>query len=78
MAYLSLVPSEQSSGGKRHLGAITKAGNGRARRLLIEGAHSYRYPANVSELQLNRKAYPKTLVISPGRPKRVCANATSE
>ena len=25
MAYLGFVPSEQSSGGKRHLGAITKS-----------------------------------------------------
>ena len=63
MAYLGLVPSEQSSGGKRHLGAITKAGNGRARRLLIEGAHSYRYPANVStELQLRQEGLPKDIV----------------
>lgn len=63
MAYLGLVPSEQSSGGKRHLGAITKAGNGRSRRLLIEGAHSYRYPANVStELQLRQEGLPKDIV----------------
>jgi transposase len=63
MAYLGLVPSEQSSGGKRHLGAITKAGNGRARHLLIEGAHSYRYPANVStELQLRQEGLPKDIV----------------
>ena len=40
MSYLGLVPSEHSSGGKRHLGAITKCGNSRARRLLVEGAHS--------------------------------------
>jgi transposase len=55
MAYLGLVPSEHSSGGKRHLGAITKCGNGRARRLLIEVAHSYRYPTNIStDIQLRR------------------------
>ncbi len=52
MSYVGLVSSEHSSGGKRKLGAITKCGNGRARRLLIEGAHSYRYSANIStELQ---------------------------
>ncbi|BBO27716.1 hypothetical protein AltI4_21040 [Alteromonas sp. I4] len=78
MAYLGLVPSEQSSGGKRHLGAITKAGNGRARRLLIEGAHSYRYPANVStEMQLRQEGLPKTLSILPGKHSFACANATS-
>ncbi|WP_158683398.1 transposase, partial [Pseudoalteromonas sp. T1lg24] len=48
MSYLGLVPSEHSSGGKRHIGAITKCGNGRARRLLVEGAHSYRHAANIS------------------------------
>jgi len=63
MAYLGLVPSEHSSAGKRHLGAITKCGNGRARRLLIEGAHSYRYPANIStELQLRQEGLPKAIV----------------
>src|ERR1700759_1791344 len=36
MAYLGLVPSENSSGGTRRQGAITKPGNGAARRMLIE------------------------------------------
>ncbi|KZN52840.1 hypothetical protein N482_25060 [Pseudoalteromonas luteoviolacea NCIMB 1942] len=49
MSYLGLVPSEHSSDGKRHIGAITKCGNGHARRLLVEGAHSYRYAANISK-----------------------------
>ncbi len=34
MAALGLVPSESSSGGKRHQGAITKTGNGHARKKL--------------------------------------------
>lgn len=63
MAYLGLVPSEHSSGGKRHVGAITKCGNGRARRLLVEGAHSYRYPANIStDLQIRQEGLPKEVV----------------
>jgi len=41
MSYLGLVPSENSSGGKRNQGGITKAGNGHLRRLLIEGAWHY-------------------------------------
>jgi len=62
MSYLGLVPSEHSSGGKRHIGAITKCGNGRARRLLIEGAHTYRYAANIStELQKRQEGLPKTI-----------------
>ncbi len=38
MAFLGLVPSEESSGGKRRQGAITKCGNGHARWMLIECA----------------------------------------
>ena len=37
-AYLGVVPSERSSGEKRQLGRITKAGNGRMRWLLVEAA----------------------------------------
>ena len=63
MSYLGLVPSEHSSGGKRHIGAITKCGNGRARRLLVEGAHSYRHAANIStELQKRQEGLPKQIV----------------
>lgn len=38
MAYLGLVPSEQSSGATVRRGGITKSGNALARRALIEGA----------------------------------------
>ena len=52
MAYLGLVPSEHSSGPKRRIGAITKAGDIHARTLLIEAAHSYRFPARVARHKL--------------------------
>ncbi len=55
MAYLGLVPSEHSSGSKRRQGGITKAGNGAARRMLIEAAWSYRFPARISREQLLRQ-----------------------
>jgi transposase len=42
MGYLGLVPSENSTGDKVKRGGITKAGNGRARRILVEAAWSYR------------------------------------
>jgi transposase len=48
MAYLGLVPSEHSSGGSIRRAGITKAGNSLARRVLIEGAWTYRMPARVS------------------------------
>jgi transposase len=52
MAYLGMVPSEHSTGSKRRIGAITKAGDVHARTLLIEAAHSYRFPARVSRYKL--------------------------
>lgn len=45
MAYLGLVPSEYSSGKSTRRGGITKTGNGHVRRVLIESAWSYRFPA---------------------------------
>jgi len=47
MGYLGLVPSEYSSGQRRTLGAITKTGNSHARRMLVEAAWSYRFPARI-------------------------------
>jgi transposase len=62
MAYLGLVPSEQSSGATRRQGAITKAGNGAARRMLIEAAWSYRFPARISrELLLRQEGLAKSI-----------------
>lgn len=45
MAYVGLVPSEHSSGQRRQRGAITKAGNAHVRRVLVESAWCYRFPA---------------------------------
>jgi transposase len=47
MAYLGMVPSESSSGGQERRGAITKAGNVRLRRLLVEAAWHYRHRPGV-------------------------------
>ncbi len=55
MGFLGLVPSEHSSGGRRRQGAITKTGNGHARRMLVESAWSYRFPARQTA-HLKRKA----------------------
>ncbi len=43
MSYLGLVPSEDSSGGRRRQGSITKAGNKHIRRLLTEAAWNSRH-----------------------------------
>ncbi len=60
MAYLGLVPSERSSGASVRRGGITKAGNALARRVLIEGAWTYRMPARVS-----RKLHDRLEGLSP-------------
>ena len=46
MAYLGLVPSEHSSGDTRRQGGLTKTGNSLARKLLVESAWAYQYPAH--------------------------------
>ena len=62
MAYLGLVPSEHSSGARLRLGGLTKAGNSAARRLLIEAAWCYRFPARVSrELRLRQEEQPRPI-----------------
>ena len=54
MSYLGLVPSEYSSGESRKQGAITKAGNGHVRRVMIESAWAYRYPARITKTLVSR------------------------
>ena len=62
MAYLGLVPSEHSSGASIRRGGLTKTGNSAARRLLIEAAWCYRFPARVSrELLLRQEEQPKPI-----------------
>jgi len=60
MAYLGLVPSESSTGERVKRGGITKAGNSRVRRVLVEGAWTYRFPARMSRLlQARQGTVPK-------------------
>ena len=54
MAWLGLVPKEHSTGASVSRGSITKAGNTRARRMLVEGAWTYRLPARVGQEILKR------------------------
>jgi transposase len=55
-AFLGLTPSENSSGERRRQGAITKAGNSHARRLLIEAAWHQRSPSRLSRTLESRRA----------------------
>ncbi len=52
MGYLGLVPSERSTGDSVKRGGITKAGNRRARRILVEASWSYRHPPRIGREKL--------------------------
>ena len=75
MAYLGLVPSERSTGEQVWRGSITKAGNPRARRVLVEGAWTYRYPARLSRTLQVRQERLSTVVraIAWKAQLRLCA-----
>jgi transposase len=56
MAYLGLVPSENSTGETIRRGPITKTGNRRARRMLVECSWSYQHPPRVGKKKLDKVA----------------------
>ena len=59
MSYLGLTPSEDSSGEKQRKGSITKSGNQRVRRLLVEAAWHSRHSYNVGhKLKKRREGQP--------------------
>lgn len=53
--FLGLTPSENSTGERRRLGAITKTGNTHARRLLVEAAWHQRRPLRASSTLERRR-----------------------
>ena len=75
MSFLGLVPSEHSSGPRRRQGAITKTGNSHVRRVLVEAAWAYRFPARKTA-HLQRKASaapPRVQALAWAARKRPCA-----
>lgn len=74
MAYLGLVPSEHSSGGSRRQGGITHTGNGHVRRVLVEAAWSYRFPARKTRIiqQRAERTSPTVQAIAWAAQKRLC------
>lgn len=55
MSYLGLTCSEASSGDKDRKGSITKAGNKRVRRLLVEASWHYRHPYSTTSKALRER-----------------------
>jgi len=52
MGYLGLTPSEESTGNTIRRGGITKAGNGRVRRIRVDSAWPHSFPARVGAAKL--------------------------
>ena len=77
MSFVGLVPGERSSGSKRRQTGITKTGNAHVRRVLVEAAWSYRFPARKTAVLLRRaeRALRQLYRPSPGRRRNGCAAA---
>jgi transposase len=66
MAYAGVVPSEYSTGGRQHRGAITKTGNSHVRYVAVEAAWHYRHAPGVFGALRRRQR---------GQPARITAIA---
>ena len=55
MAFVGLVPSEESTGKRRHQGAITKCGNDHARWMLVECSQHFRKAPKISRALSQRQ-----------------------
>ena len=74
MAYLGLVPGEDSSGEKHRRGRITRTGNVLVRRLLVETAWHYQHRPGVGiALARRRKGQPgRVIAIADKAQQRLC------
>jgi transposase len=74
MAYLGLVPGEDSSGEHHRRGRITRTGNSLVRRVLVECAWHYQHRAGVSRtLARRRKGQPARVIgIAEKAQQRLC------
>ncbi len=74
MAYLGLVPGEDSSGEKHRRGRITRTGNALVRRLLVETAWHYQHrPGIGAALARRRQGQPgRVIAIADKAQQRLC------
>jgi transposase len=74
MAYLGLVPGEDSTGEKHRRGPITRTGNALVRRLLVETAWHYQHRPTVGvALTRRRKGQPaRVIAIADRAQQRLC------
>jgi hypothetical protein len=67
MSFLGLTPSEASSGKSRRLGGITKCGNVRCRRVVVEAAGHYRNKPSISASLKKRQVGQDPAIIAHSR-----------
>jgi transposase len=74
MAYLGLVPGEDSTGEQHRRGRITRTGNALVRRLLVETAWHYQHRPSVGvALARRRKGQPgRVIAIADKAQQRLC------
>lgn len=73
MGYFGLVPSEHSSGDRRHQGAITKAGNSHCRHVLVQAAWSYRHrPTRGAALKLRQRGQDAQVIAHAWKAQHRC------
>jgi transposase len=74
MAYLGLVPGEDSTGEKHRRGRITRTGNALVRRLLVETAWHYQHRSGVGvALARRRQGQPtRVIAIADNAQQRLC------
>jgi transposase len=71
MRYVGLTPTEHSSGASRQQGGISKAGNARARHVLIEAAqHARRTPAVSQALAKRQAGVDPAIIAISGKAQR--------
>ncbi len=74
MAYIGLVPSEDSSGDKTSRGRITRMGNAFVRRLLVEASWHYQFRPNIGRtLRQRRLGQPHEIIaVADKAQQRLC------
>jgi transposase len=74
MAFLGLVPSEDSSGEKHRRGRITKMGNALVRRILVEASWHYQHRPSVGRALASRRKGqpPRVIAIADKAQQRLC------
>jgi transposase len=74
MAFLGLVPGEDSSGEKHRRGRITKMGNALVRRILVEASWHYQHRPSVGRALAGRRQGqpPRVIAIADKAQQRLC------